>query len=219
MIFNEDYDRSLWLILSGNKNNRERIANFIKEIPEELYKQIRKSLLRYREYLNKNRGILVCDREPIEFSGEFETAGDMLYWYSIDAVTGELEIGKGIKVEKEVLDVFQLTLYPLTKRQYRKMTTLNDYLLGEIIFNYTEEEINGEICLVDSDSAEFKLITLPFDKTIVKSFESFPYMRDRFGFVDVKSSSQDYSISDLSNKDRLNRLVRSKRDRKKYRDR
>lgn len=40
MIFDENYDRALWLLLAGDKNNREKIAECIKKIPGELYYQI-----------------------------------------------------------------------------------------------------------------------------------------------------------------------------------
>lgn len=38
MIFDKDYDTSLWFILKSDEKNRKEIVEFIKEIPEDIEK-------------------------------------------------------------------------------------------------------------------------------------------------------------------------------------
>ena len=40
MVFSDEYDRALWLVLVGDKSNREEIANLVTSIPDEIYQQI-----------------------------------------------------------------------------------------------------------------------------------------------------------------------------------
>ena len=44
MLFNEEYDKSLWLILSGDSKNRDIILKFVDSIPKSLYKELNKSI-------------------------------------------------------------------------------------------------------------------------------------------------------------------------------
>ena len=44
MIFNKDYDSSLWNIIVVDRENRKDLVDFIKEIPEELFHNIKFSI-------------------------------------------------------------------------------------------------------------------------------------------------------------------------------
>ena len=45
MVFGEEYDRSLWLMLSGDKYNRDIITKCIKNIPYDKSEQIRELII------------------------------------------------------------------------------------------------------------------------------------------------------------------------------
>ena len=58
MIFDNDYDKALWLMLKADKKNRKMIAEFIRSIPSGLYEQIRKSISIYKEYIDNTNNSL-----------------------------------------------------------------------------------------------------------------------------------------------------------------
>jgi len=216
MIFSNNYDRSLWLIVSGNK--KVRILDFINNIPIELIKEIQKSLELYQLYLNKNKGIPARSREKINLSGKVKTPGDMLYWYNIDSLTGALIMGECITFEEEIYDKFQMTIYPLKREYYRNLESLDTCLLGDISYNYFHEQVNEDLTMTYSDTTDFNLIKLPFSTSLICSGDTVSTLKcggkitfqtkNRYDLVNIKQTPYDYNISRLNNK---NKLVRSKK--------
>ena len=55
MIFNNNYDRILWLILKNDNISRERILEFIENIPSDFLIKLQNTIKEYEEYkLNKS---------------------------------------------------------------------------------------------------------------------------------------------------------------------
>lgn len=216
MIFSNNYDRSLWLIVSGNK--KDIILDFINNIPSELIAEIQKSLQLYQLYLHKNKGIPARSRERIDLNGKFQTTGDMLYWYKIDSLTGALRMGESISFEEEIYDKFQMTLYPLKKEYYKRLENLDECLLGDISYNFFNMYIAEDSTMIYSDTTDFNLIKLPFGTSLIYSREMKPniddsskitfQIRNGYNLVNVKRAPYDYNITRLNNK---NRLVRSRK--------
>ena len=50
MIFNEKFDNSLWLMVNNDKNNKDDIVAFVKNLPNELYQLIYSRLDEYKQY-------------------------------------------------------------------------------------------------------------------------------------------------------------------------
>ncbi len=44
MIFGEDYDRSLWYIVNGDKKNSKKLVQFLKELPIEIVDKARETI-------------------------------------------------------------------------------------------------------------------------------------------------------------------------------
>ena len=63
MIFNSEFDKSLWLMIKGDIKNRKKIVDFVKSIPYELILDIRDNLVEYDKYKMDNIGIDYDDRE------------------------------------------------------------------------------------------------------------------------------------------------------------
>ena len=54
MVFGNEYDRSLWLILAKDKVNQEYIARMINNIPYEKWEDIRLLIQNYNNGINNN---------------------------------------------------------------------------------------------------------------------------------------------------------------------
>ena len=209
MVFNTRYDDALWLMLCGNKVERTRIADFIRNIPEELYSQIRLSIRYYQNNVFRKSSSIVEIEKYL--SGEFKTSGDMLYWYEIDYQTGALSLGESIDDGEERYNLFQMTLYPLNFQAVMEMSNLDNYLLGDITYNYAEEYIDGQLHVTDCEFNEFHLIKLPFGKVAINSCEMFPDVKNRYAIVNINKLPHNYHVSNLKDGNSLNRLVRGRR--------
>ena len=89
MIFDLNYDKTLWLMMSVNKNNREKIVKFIDSMPNELLIKLRSGLKEYNNskfYGNGNKKIY----------GEINNGEEYLYHFNLDTETGELTLGRSM---------------------------------------------------------------------------------------------------------------------------
>jgi len=98
MIFNSEFDKSLWLMIKGDIRNRKKIVDFIKSIPDELILSIRDSLVEYDKYKKENEGISYDDREYICFNKQIYNKVGELYSFNIDIRKDMLSITKSIYV-------------------------------------------------------------------------------------------------------------------------
>ena len=215
MIFNENYDRSLWLMLSDN--NREMIIDFVESLPASFCSEIQNAFNKL--YSIKNENLSIEDIPEIEFSGEYRTPGDVVYCYSIDYMTGALNLGEYIDDGEERYTKFEMSLYPLKKDETKKMSNLDMHLLGEIYYNHVEYYENDEHYLISADVTDFNLVKLPFGLSSVCSSKTVPALklngrmlyqvRNKYNFVDTEMVPYDFDVSTLSCKNR-NVLSRKK---------
>ena len=98
-MFNSEFDRSLWLMIIGDKNNSYNIINFIKSIPSELFNLIDIELDKYMKYEQCNISIL--DREDICLYGECNSRFNGKYFFVIDMIQNSLTITKSIYVNEK----------------------------------------------------------------------------------------------------------------------
>lgn len=210
MIFNKYYDRTLWIMLSSNK--RQRILDFVNNIPKGLLKKIQSSLEMYQLFLFG----LAMDKENIELSGSIKTNGDMLYEYYINKDTGILNIKEYILDEEEKYRKFEINIYPFKDGYNKKLGNLDTYYLGNIYYNFMEEYDDETCYLIDYEKVDFDLMKIPFNKYVLCLKQKFPVFKDngdivndiknKYSFVDVKDIP--YSV----NREVLNRkYTRSRR--------
>lgn len=180
MIFDLEYDKSLRMMLSVNRNNSEKIISFLESIPNELLVNIREKLNEYKNnkfFNNNNNGMY----------GEVNKKDEYLYFFNIDVVTGELTIGKCIYQYGVYFNDFLL-----------KIDVNNDYKLGEISFDYIKEVSDKVLFTGDCTTYVYELINLFSKKIIVTSKGS----KTRLGLAN--------SIPDEYNMNDLHKLVKKK---------
>ena len=79
MIFGKGYDESLLMMLYSDNENRDRIRDFVKSIPDKLYDQIKHSVSLCQYYKEMDGRIGVTNN--IELHGSVETSDRILYWF------------------------------------------------------------------------------------------------------------------------------------------
>ena len=142
-MFSEEFDRSLWLMLGSDKNNREDIVNFIRSVPNELYQQIYIQLDKYEKYEESNIDIL--DREDICLYGNCNGKYDLRYYFVVDMIQNSLTIGVGNNIDMNFIKSYEITLY--AKSRYNSVDLFSSQILGNII-NHTDD-VKTEYELID----------------------------------------------------------------------
>ena len=176
MIFDLEYDKSLWMMLSVNRNNSEKIISFLESIPNELLVNIREKLNEY-----KNNKFFNNNNNNNGMYGEVNKEDEYLYFFNIDVVTGELTIGKCIYQYGVYFNDFLL-----------KINVNNDYKLGEISFDYIKEVSDKVLFTSDCTTYVYELVNLFSKKIIVSSNGS----KTRFGLAN--SMPDEYNMNDLN---------------------
>lgn len=102
MIFNSDYDKSLWLMMVCDKENSEKINCFIRNIPSDLYLEIKERVSFIDDCKNKNIDINVKD-----ICGSYDS-DNKSYYYRFEPYKHGLVLGYNDIYNEE----FEIILYP-----------------------------------------------------------------------------------------------------------
>ena len=155
MIFDEAYDTALWFIVRADKKNRKEIIEFLKEMPESLCGNIREAISQYRSSkLEMDSQIddffhAVSDKNPREF-----------YYFQMDE-DGALTIRKEYYDGRTCDDLFELTLYPVSKEYAEKMGCFYSESLGSITDYSNTEWFSDTVGSATCDEREYNLCNTP----------------------------------------------------------
>ena len=139
MIFNKEFDKTIWLILNGDSKNKKIILDFIDSIPAPIYQQLLDAFVEYRKQIDLNN-MYILDREDI--TGEF-SFGNVRYYFILDMVFNCLIIGRQILVNGEYNKDFELSLF--SDSSYNKLEVFNNQYLGSIDGSLIENKVNYEL--------------------------------------------------------------------------
>ena len=124
MIFNNEFDKSLWLMMKSDIKNRKKIVDFIKSIPYELILSIRDNLIEYDKYKIDNMGIDFNNREYKCFNKQIYSSVGELYSFNIDVRRDTLSITKSIYVMGAYYKNFSIELMNINKNL--NLSKIND---------------------------------------------------------------------------------------------
>lgn len=190
MIFNKNYDRSLWLMLSGDEVNRSKIAEVITNIPYELYEQIRKLIENY------NIGIT----EPKEIYYEKDNMK-----YSVNISNGELSINI-VKSDKTQNETIKLFIFPVEEDEISKMEMHTGKHLGGFSYTLTA----GNIFAIGGELEEYDIEKTIFG-TCVKVYANNKVKAVNTRKVDESRMPDDMYSHQFRNEKGITRLIRRKR--------
>ena len=179
MIFDLQYDKTLWLMMSVNKNNRKKIISFIEAIPNKLIIKIKNSLNEYKN--NKFYGI-----KNKTLYGELNVDGEYLYHYHVNCLTGELTLGRSIYQYGVYFSDFEIKI---------NMMIDDSYNLGEVSFDYENVIGNDGVFNGNKTTYTYVLIDLFSKKIVVSSKKDLVGSEKRFKVVNW--IPEDYSMKDV----------------------
>ena len=111
MIFDKDYDNSLWYMVLSDRKNSQELLEFIKQLPPQFMERVREAIKLYK------------DDEPIwDVDNFYDVPGtkDEYYYFDIEDDDGMITIEKNRKITddpnnyKDAEQLFELMLIPMS---------------------------------------------------------------------------------------------------------
>lgn len=208
MVFDKNYDNTLWLVLMGDKNNRDVIMEFIKSIPANFLYTIQNTLLEYNRYLLENENVPVKDRSYRAFNGDIYGSDGYLYSFNIDISSNTLSLFRNAYRYGLYFNDFELVLFP-----YNMISQLVDFskcMIAELNYDYDQINTGSQVLLGDCTNVYYNLVKLPFGSVLSSLNNDLFLFKKRISLVDTENIPVDYNVSDMNN-DRINKLVKSKK--------
>ena len=196
MVFDKYYDRSLLLMLLGDKNNNEMIINFLKFMPEEMHKYIKKSIA-----LNSHNAVKDHFR-IVEFDNMNMLSNDgCMYTLKCSLVNGLLVIKLNrFCIGTKISEVIVLTLQPL--RRYDLDSDLN---IGSFYYELNNNSVFDNVTEKSVYSKKYDIKKIPFDKLIVMSG-----CKCTSGIISTDSCFEKISLESLFNDERFNKCSKKR---------
>ena len=183
MIFNEELDKSLYLILESDNKNRENIKCFVESIPSEVFKQIYDKLEEYKEYENGNLDIFELDDLCLHSECNYYDNG-FKYSFVIDMVAKSLSITRSMFVNGGYKDNAMLTL--CMGCRYNDVNVFGRQYIGSFT-NY-----------ITKNNTEYDLISTLIGLMVEYSTYDYKRMSERFKKykrVNLNSNSLEINLS------------------------
>lgn len=193
MILGYGYDSSLWLLMKNDKVNRKAIVEFIRNIPEELYLDIKDKLSTINDY--REGKIKVVDKNKVYDFGSFRKE-DKVYYYKINLYNYGLTLGFGVFNGLSYNKRFEINLYPSNNLENNEEYTF----IGSIQPCCNYYGITKKLFICDRI----------FFKTPYRFMELHSSLSEKtnIGIVNVNRIPKELDYGDLY---KLNTLVRGKR--------
>ena len=187
MVFGNEYDRSLWLILAKDKVNQEYIARMINNIPYEKWDDIRLLIQNYNNGINNN---------GLKFNVDNLS-------YAIIMCDEELSI-KVIEKDGDQESVSEWTFMPLCDATLEKARQFSSVHLG----SFSETMYIDDKTLIYLE--EYDVFKTPIGN-YVKLYRNNENKSSYSRRVDIKKMPKNMYVHQFSSEQRINRLVRRKR--------
>lgn len=172
MIFDKDYDASLWYIVKADRKNRKEISDFIKEIPEKLLENIRLSINKLKN------GEFHFDGETSDFYRCFSKNNPRVcYYFQIDDAEC-LTITKSLYDEANEDDLFELMLFPVSPEYVNELENFEEDWIGTLTSNIKTTHYSNKASLIDCSESEYYIYNTPFGHFVGYNREIFHGKRD-----------------------------------------
>lgn len=191
MVFNDNYDKILWLILKYDNSNRERILEFIENIPCEFLIKIQNVIKEYVEYKLDNS----VDKEKKNFYGEYCDGCNKIYHFCIDNDCDTLFVGKYMIKYGKMFSDFGLLL--TNGIDIKNINEICEYMIGKLTFDY--DVINDGMKTVRGKytSIDYKLLDFLLGYVMIISNQDRVMFKDMKKIVSIDNIPKDYDINDV----------------------
>ena len=202
MIFNEGYDKTLWLMLAGDKENRNKLVYFIRTMPEQIYNDILK-MINYGAISNKHYIYPVVNEMLMEDGFEY------FYRYGIVSDRLELYVSR-CNLDLNLVETFTLDLNVFDFEELMSVDFMDAIKIGS--FSWTVDRLDYDMDSVVSSrnglSREYRLYKEMFNNIIVGNGD----LRTRVNYL--SKCPDDMHLDDFSTDKKVNGLVKKRKRRK-----
>lgn len=164
MIFNKEYDNSLWCMINGDKSRKHLITNFIHELPQEFINQIKNAIKEQQSivdiiYINPD----LLPNTPKNLSGTSDLIDNVQYSYLLDTYFSELRIMKIINNGNSYEQVFCLHL---EQTELPLKSVLDAGVIGSIEYNTKEKKSFQDFPVINNYNIEYSISKNMFGHTL-----------------------------------------------------
>lgn len=194
MIFDREFDESLWLIVKNDRKNRMKVLEFIKSIPYEFILKIQNVLIEYNVYKLENEGVPFSDRKYRCFNGGLYVSNGDLYSFNVDIQNDSLFISRSTRRYARQFSDFSILL-----SSYKE--DVNNYEtqeIGKIFYDFHDKVSSpNDISFEMGDSIVYSSVKVPFGNLLFSNTNNGII---KFCGLDRDSIPADYNLECVENK-------------------
>lgn len=190
MIFDNDYDKVLWLMLYSDVKSRKIVIDFINSIPSSLFEFIIDGLKKRSD--NNKLGLF---KEVDE--------GNYKYSFKINSDTGELFISRYLIIKGNFEDVFMLKILP-----YESVDRVKKTSLGSVIYMYRNHD-NPYVWECDKVDYDVRNISSKLIVSVNRDYDV--GIRTKYRIIDKSKIPNEVNFKNLQNKESVKEFMRKKK--------
>ncbi len=199
MIINDDFDRTLWLILVGDSENRYDIAKFISSFPKEMVERIHREL----EKCNTENDSVIKKN----FSKAFRNDKGNTYLYAVNINGNEIKLkfsvfgNTTIQYEENV----ELSIVCISLEKIKSMNSMYAEYIGNYLHICTRLSLFTNCPITNKNDRSYELVDGNQNDVIVQTFD------ENFSkHIVLDMIPSEIHMDDLYDKRSVNRLVKIK---------
>lgn len=203
MVFNEGFDRSIWIILSSDKKYRKEIAKFIYNLPKEIYDGICNQLKEYKyndiyDYESRVLKKLIRDRDSI----------NNYYCIEIDPYKIKINLKRWDSANDKLNEDIELLFYYC---DINELDNIDDFLcIGN--YNYKSSRFISpfsSLLTFVGDEREYEI----YDSDDMELMVSISNDSELDNKINLNKLPREYGLSDFKDARSATRLVRGRKKR------
>ena len=200
MVINSSFDRSLWLMLACDRKNRYDIADFIRNIPNDLFERI---------YVELKMCSKRDDSYPLrKITKAFRNEDNDTYFYDISVNMEQIIINLSIWKwnDSSYHDVRQICIYPLTLEEIKNIDSEYPKYIGDYYHTISKMSFLYNTVICNGNDRGYELIYGDKYEVIIQDVDG-----KLEKTINIDRIPNEININDLVNKKSINKLVRKRR--------
>ncbi len=186
MIFDKDYDTSLWYIVNSDRKNGKALVKLLRELPREF-------IFKIRETLAKAKSDEIED--DISFRVYDSVYGDVFYNFNFDPFDTCITITKGIVAGEMEEDLFELMLCPITKDEIESLEYSDEEWLGTVTNIVSTEYICDKMQITKEIEREYNIHHFPIGYYVSHNHEILNGRREMVLYKRVNINKVPYDLT------------------------
>lgn len=210
MIFDENFDRALWLLVASNKSDSDKVCRLISCIPKSVYLEIQVALYNYY-----NCGMEV--KNNIVFETNLNNIDGFDYYIIVKVVSDKLffKVLRWSENKERIEEEYKLVLMEIFSDYLADMEYGDKRNVGKYTYEINNIHYDDLVTLVDTESYDrsYILTKVPFGFILTGFIKKIPIKKK---YVNVfKNIPEELCVDDFSSKEKIEGLVKKRKKTRK----